>query len=66
MLKAAAYERHSLVSQLHFRHHHLRNVPEILVLHLLSIFGYVTEADSGDLSHVFGGELKRVSGAAAK
>lgn len=57
---------HLLVSQLHFCHHHLRNVPESVVLYFLSIFGYVTDADSGDLSHVLGGELKGVSGTAAR
>lgn len=60
------YDWHLLVSQLHFCHHHLHNVPESVVLYFLSVFGYVTDADSGDLSHMFGGELKCVSGTAAK
>lgn len=41
-------------------------MPESFILHFLSIFGYVTDADSGDLSHMFGGELKRVSGTTVK
>lgn len=60
------FEWRSLVSQLHFCHHHLHKMPESFILHLLSVFGYVTDADSGNLSHVFGGELKRVSGTAGK
>lgn len=60
------YDWHLLVSQLHFCHHHFHNVPESFILHLLPIFGYVADADSSDLSHMFGGELKCVSGATVK
>ena len=60
------YGWHSLVSQLHFCHHHFHNMPESFIPHFLSIFGYVTDADSGNLSHMFGGELKCVSGATVK
>lgn len=57
---------HSLVSQLPFCHHHLHNMPESFILHLLSIFDYVTNADAGNLPHVLGRELKRVCGTAVK
>lgn len=66
MLKHTMYEWHLLVSQLHFCHHHLSNMPESFVLHLLSIFGDVADANSSDFSHMFGGELKRVSGTTVK
>lgn len=57
---------HSLVSQLPFCHHHLHNVPESFILHLLSVFCYVAEADAGYLPHVLGWELERVGGTAVK
>lgn len=57
---------HLLVSQLHLSHHHLHNVPVSFVLHLLSVFGYVANADAGNLPHVLGRELKPVRGTAAK
>lgn len=60
MVSKMTCDGHVLVSQLHFCHHHLHNVPESFILHFLSVFGDVTNADSGDLSHIFGGELKRV------
>lgn len=41
-----------LVSQLLFCHHHLHDVPEGFMLHLLSVFGDVADADPGNLPHV--------------
>lgn len=55
-----------LVSQLLFGHHHLCNMPEGLILHLFTILGDVAEADAGDLAHVLGRKLKRVSGTAVE
>lgn len=57
---------HSLVSQLPLCHHHLHNVPESFILHLLSVFRYVAKADAGYLPHVLGRELERVGGTAVK
>lgn len=57
---------HSLVSQLLFCHHHLHDVPESFILHLLSVLRYVADADASNLPHVLGRELKRVSGTAVK
>lgn len=57
---------HSLVSQLHLSHDHLHNVPVSCVLHLLSVFGYVADADAGNVPHALGRELKPVGGTAVK
>lgn len=56
----------SLVSKLLLCHHHLHNMPESFILHLLSVFRDVADADAGNLPHVLGRELKRVRGTAAK
>lgn len=39
-------------------------MPGSFILHLLSFFGDVTEADAGDLPHMLGRELKGVGGTA--
>lgn len=39
-------------------------MPESFVLHLLSVFGDVTEADAGNLPDMLGRELKGVGGTA--
>lgn len=57
---------YSLVSQLLFCHHHLHNMPESLILHLLAVFCDVANADASDFPHVLRRELKRVSGTAVE
>lgn len=41
-------------------------MPEGFTLHLLSVFGYVADADAGNLPHVLRRELKRVGGTTKK
>lgn len=55
---------HSLVSQLFLSHHHVHNVPEVVALGLLPIFGDVANADARDLPQVLGCELEGVRGTA--
>lgn len=56
---------HSLVSQLLLCHHNLHDVPKVFTLHLLPIFGDVTDADAGNLPHMLGCELESVCGTTA-